>query len=72
MANNGPDTNGSQFFITFAAQPQLNNAYTIVGHVIDGLATLDAMERIPVGKKNRPITDITIEKVTIHANPLAR
>lgn len=71
MANNGPDTNNSQFFITYSAQPHLNNKYTIVGQVIDGFEVLDAMERVPVGKKNRPINEITLESVTIHANPLA-
>jgi peptidyl-prolyl cis-trans isomerase-like 3 len=42
-----------------------------LSRVIDGLETLDAMEKVPVGKKNRPLTDIVIESVTIHANPLA-
>eukprot|EP01040_Poterioochromonas_malhamensis_P005540 gene5540-5956_t len=71
MANNGPDSNGSQFFITYAAQPHLNNQYTIVGKVIDGLDVLDAFEKIQVGKKNRPLTDIKLERIIIHANPLA-
>ena len=71
MANNGPDTNASQFFITYAAQPHLNNKYTIFGRVIDGFEVLDAMEKVPVGAKNRPLSDITIERITIHANPLA-
>ena len=71
MANNGPDTNGSQFFITYAAQPHLNSKYTVFAVVIDGFETLDAMEKVPVGKKNRPLTDIKIEHITIHANPLA-
>jgi peptidyl-prolyl cis-trans isomerase-like 3 len=39
--------------------------------IIDGFETLDAMERVPVGKKNRPLADIRLERVTIHANPLA-
>ncbi len=42
-----------------------------VCRVIDGFDTLDAMERVPVGKKNRPLADIKIESVTIHSNPLA-
>ena len=71
MANNGPDTNGSQFFITYAPQPHLNNRYTIFACIIDGFEVLDAIERIPVGKKNRPLTDIRLESVIIHANPLA-
>eukprot|EP01036_Dinobryon_divergens_P030593 gene30593-39862_t len=71
FANNGPDTNGSQFYITYSAQPHLNNQYTIFGQVIDGLEVLDAMEKVPVGKKNRPLADIKIESIVIHANPLA-
>jgi len=71
MANNGPDSNGSQFFFTYSAQPHLNNVYTIFGQVIDGFETLDAMERVPVGKKNRPLAEIILQRVTIHANPLA-
>jgi peptidyl-prolyl cis-trans isomerase-like 3 len=71
FANNGPDTNGSQFFVTYAAQPHLNMKYTAFAKVIDGFDALDSMEKVPVGKKNRPLTDIKIEKITIHANPLA-
>lgn len=71
MANNGPNTNGSQFFITYAVQPHLNSQYTVFGQVIDGFDVLDALEKVPVGKKHRPLTDIVIEKVIIHANPLA-
>lgn len=72
MANNGPDTNASQFFITYSAQPHLNNKYTVFGQVIDGWEVLDAMERIPVGKKSRPLTEIKLESIIIHANPLAK
>jgi len=72
MANSGPDTNKSQFFITYAKQPHLDSKYTIFGKVIDGAdSTLDAMERVPVNNKNRPVSDIKLINVTIHANPLA-
>ena len=71
MANAGPNTNGSQFFITYTKTPHLDGLYTIVGRVIWGLQVLDRMEAVEVGKKHRPLTDIVIEKVTVHANPLA-
>lgn len=72
MANQGaPNTNGSQFFITYARQPHLNGTFTVFGKLIDGLDTLEKMEKEPVGKKNRPIKDITIQEVVIHANPIA-
>ena len=71
MANNGPDNNQSQFFITYSAQPHLNNKYTVFGRVIDGFEVLDLLEKAPVGKKNRPLTDITLLGVIVHANPLA-
>jgi peptidyl-prolyl cis-trans isomerase-like 3 len=71
MANSGPNTNGSQFFITYKAHSHLNGKYTVFGHVIDGLDTLDRMERVPTGQGDRPLEDIQLNSVTIHANPLA-
>lgn len=72
MANRGPDTNGSQFYITYAPQPHLDNVSSVIGRVIGGSDTLDALEKVPVGPKNRPVTPIVITAVTIHANPFAR
>lgn len=71
MANRGPHTNGSQFFITYAPAPHLNNVNTVFGKVIHGLDVLQAMERIPGDEKDRPLHEIKITKVTIHANPIA-
>eukprot|EP00631_Chrysoreinhardia_giraudii_P005158 CAMPEP_0197428590 /NCGR_PEP_ID=MMETSP1170-20131217/41502_1 /TAXON_ID=54406 /ORGANISM="Sarcinochrysis sp, Strain CCMP770" /LENGTH=173 /DNA_ID=CAMNT_0042956365 /DNA_START=6 /DNA_END=527 /DNA_ORIENTATION=+ len=71
MANKGADTNKSQFFLTYGPQPHLNNKYTVFGRAIHGLDVLDAIERAPVGPKDRPLTDIRLEYITIHANPLA-
>ncbi|ORX93839.1 cyclophilin-like protein [Basidiobolus meristosporus CBS 931.73] len=72
MANSGPDTNGSQFFIIYNKQPHLDTKYTVFGKVIDGAdTTLDSIEKVTVDEKNRPIQDIRIRTVTIHANPLA-
>ncbi|EDV28017.1 uncharacterized protein TRIADDRAFT_21639, partial [Trichoplax adhaerens] len=72
MANSGPNTNGSQFFITYAKQSHLDNKYTIFGKVIDGFEILDDLEKIPVDEKSyRPLRNIHIRKITIHANPIA-
>ncbi|KAJ4131023.1 Peptidyl-prolyl cis-trans isomerase cyp10 [Fusarium equiseti] len=73
MANKGPGTNGSQFFITFDKAPHLDGLNTVFGRVIgdEGLATLAKMEGVEVDRKNRPKEPIRIENVTIHANPLA-
>ncbi|XP_020826716.1 peptidyl-prolyl cis-trans isomerase-like 3 isoform X3 [Phascolarctos cinereus] len=72
MANNGPNTNGSQFFITYGKQPHLDMKYTVFGKVIDGLETLDELEKLPVNEKTfRPLNDVHIKDVTIHANPFA-
>jgi len=72
MASSGPNTNGSQFFITYTRLPHLDTKYTIFGKVIDGAdTTLDALEKLPVDEKYRPIQDVRIYSITIHANPLA-
>jgi len=79
MANKGPNTNRSQFFLLYERQPHLNNLHTVFGRVLDGWEVLDKMERLPVmGRQatkkrdqNKPIEPPTIEKITIHANPLA-
>ena len=71
MANKGPNSNGSQFYIMFDKAPHLNNRYTVFGHVIDGWDTLAAMERVPVDDKHHPQTPIILQSCIIHANPLA-
>eukprot|EP00892_Ulva_mutabilis_P012197 jgi/Ulvmu1/934/UM102_0017.1 len=71
MANSGPNTNGSQFFMTYAAHTHLDGTYTIFGHVIDGLEVLERMEKVPVDDSDRPTTEIVLKNVTIHANPIA-
>jgi peptidyl-prolyl cis-trans isomerase-like 3 len=65
MANSGQDSALSQFFITYSKQPHLDGKYTIFGKVIDGAdSTLDAMERVPVNSKNRPLNEIKITDVS--------
>eukprot|EP01089_Gocevia_fonbrunei_P022802 TRINITY_DN9363_c0_g1_i2.p1 TRINITY_DN9363_c0_g1~~TRINITY_DN9363_c0_g1_i2.p1 ORF type:complete len:115 (+),score=20.73 TRINITY_DN9363_c0_g1_i2:242-586(+) len=71
MANSGPDTNGSQFFITYAKHSHLNRVFTVIGRVISGSETLDAIEKVPVDSADKPRTPIKIKSVTIHANPIA-
>ncbi|PPQ76452.1 hypothetical protein CVT26_012964 [Gymnopilus dilepis] len=73
MANSGnnTDSNKSQFFITYAKQPHLDGKHTIFGKVIDGFDALEAMERVPVNNKNRPLNEIKLTGVTIHSNPIA-
>mmetsp|Transcript_39599 Transcript_39599/g.77536 ORF Transcript_39599/g.77536 Transcript_39599/m.77536 type:complete len:164 (-) Transcript_39599:14-505(-) len=71
MANKGPDTNGSQFFFAYQKLPHLNMKYPIFAKLISGWDTLDAMEKEPVGPKDRPVNDIILQRVTVHANPIA-
>lgn len=69
MANSGPNTNRSQFFITFRSCRHLDGKHTVFGRVVGGLDTLTSMERVETDNKDRPIEDIIVEKAQVFVDP---
>ncbi|XP_058460992.1 RING-type E3 ubiquitin-protein ligase PPIL2 [Malaya genurostris] len=69
MANSGPNTNGSQFFITYRSCKHLDGKHTIFGKVVGGLEVLTEMERIEVDNRDRPIENIFIQRVQVFVDP---
>jgi peptidyl-prolyl cis-trans isomerase A (cyclophilin A) len=65
MANAGPNTNGSQFFVTVAETPWLNGRHTIFGQVTNGYDIVEAISNVETGAQDRPLDDIVIERIDI-------
>jgi len=65
MANSGPNTNGSQIFITVAATDWLTGKHTIFGEVVEGQDIVDKIANVPRGRQDKPVKDVVVKSVSI-------
>lgn len=65
MANRGPNTNGGQFFVTLGPTPHLDDRHSVFGEVVDGMDVIKRIGSVRTGDRDRPVTDVVINTVTI-------